>query len=259
MSFSLLVYSQEVYHILHVKGKVILKNSGENVKTGDKIKANAEIVFGSKSDLVIALGNKKGRFVIKPDPEASAESELSTFLKDVVSAASGKLSTRGATLNLLDLSNHFQGEYLVLGGRAKIVMNPKAFDMADGSFFFLRYAYDGETINKKLSHNGDTLLFDRDEIFQIDGKPIPKEKVGEMEFFYFEKEWEFPRKISQMIMHFPDDEEVKPGVGILVEELKSSGTEQDQIIDEVEAYLSDIYGRVHPGNLKSWLKLHYDL
>ena len=257
--FSTSAFGQELFHIIHVKGEVTVKKSGKRIVRGDKISSNEEIVFASKQDMMAALSSKKGRIIIKPDMEAPEDSELSSFLKDFVTAASGKLSTRGVQVNLLDLQNHFEGDYLVLGGRSAIALSPKAFPLNDKSFFYLRYEYMGEVINKKLSSSSDSLVFIESEIYKVDDKPIDKSKVADMTLFYYESEWEHSQKINTIYPIFPPDSEVVPGVQILIDTLKKSNYTDDTIKDEIEAYLTDIYGKIHSSNLNKWLKMNFNL
>ena len=150
LSASVTVFGQEVYKVMHVKGQVKLVSTGVPLKRGDEIAADKRITFSSKQDMIMALSNKKGRVVIKPTSGSSSDSELTAMLKDIVTEASGKLSTRGIFSNRLDLENYLIGDFVVLGGEMSLRISPDVYKMDENNFFYIRYKYNDEEINKKL-------------------------------------------------------------------------------------------------------------
>lgn len=57
-------------------------------------------------------------------------------------------------IRVIDLQNNFSGKYVVLE-KQSIQIDKTNFPMDNDNFFFLRYLYKGEEINKKLTYSGE--------------------------------------------------------------------------------------------------------
>jgi hypothetical protein len=165
------------------------------------------------------------------------------------------ISTRGGSLtSLSDLQNHFSGKYVVLDRQA-IQMDKMNFPMDRDNFFFLRYIYNGEDINKKLEYSGDSLIFDKKNLFTVDGNPIPGPDNTSIKLYY--------RKGSQSILLndfdliFPDMKQLTSEIKVILDEIKNKTTKEKT--EEVSSYINEFYGKIYRENLVSWLSNYFGL
>jgi hypothetical protein len=229
------------YKVIKVAGKILYKNSGKQMSTGDIFKSNAELKFVSDNSRAAVISKMKGRFVLAP-PSKSHKTNL-------VPAVNNISSRSGAIVNELDLKNHFSGEYLILD-RLELPVSESTFPQDKTHFFFLSYEYDEEKIAKKLSNDGNKLILDREDIFSIDGESIEPFNT-EMGLFYRDASSKENRMISKFNSVFPNNETLKKEVEDILNEY-SEKTEEKKF-DEVKGYLTEFYGKPYDDNLREWM------
>jgi hypothetical protein len=156
------------------------------------------------------------------------------------------LSTRnGLFNNALDFTQYFKDTVLFLPVM-KYPVNAN-YRPTEKSFFFIRYTYNGEDINKKLEASGDTLLIVRNELFSIDKKPIDPAKVSNMRLMHMaDSEITLFARLNVVS---PDPNELAEGVKVL-KKLYSP----KEVRDETISYLTELYGKVDDSNFNSWFK-----
>ena len=232
------------YKVIKVDGRIIYQKKNTDMKKGDIFLSGTPLRFHTPQSRAAVISALKGRYVL-----SAAEKGQTNILP----AANNISSRAGALLNLVDLKNHFTGKYLVIG-KMELELGEEAFPMNEQSFFYLAYYHNEEKIRKKLSHNGNNLILDKDEIFKIDGSAIPVEEK-EMTLFYH-KEGQ-SSKIGTFTPVFPDESDLKEEVDIIIAEYsdKDAATK----IKEISAYLGEFYGKPQKDNLEGWLKIQYDL
>lgn len=229
------------YKVIKVTGKILYKNSGKEMSTGDIFKSSEPLKFNSENSRAAIISKLKGRFVLVP-PSKSQKTNL-------VPAVNNISSRSGAIVNELDLKNHFSGNYLILD-RLELPVSESTFPQDKTHFFFLSYEYKGEKIAKKLPSDGNKLILDKEEIFSIDGKPIAPFNT-EMVLFYRDATSKENLMISKFNPVFPDNESLKKEVDVILEEY-SDKTEEKKF-NEVKGYLTEFYGKPYDENLREWM------
>ncbi len=257
LSMVVVTFAQESFHVVHVKGTVKIKSSGELVTSGSKISADTQLLFGDASSMAAVISTKKGRFILAPSSSKSGSSELSFYVKDIISEASGKLSTRGINNTLLDLRHYLTGNQVYLDGEGRIELNSVNIPMDLDRFFFIRYSYDNQTINKKLSFEKNELIISANEIYQIDGTAINEKMVQDMTLFYYNQAEKQSTEVVKFHPIFPENTTLLTEVGMLIEFMEYDTVEQKKA--DIEAYISDTYGKVSQDNLNKWLKIHFNI
>ena len=143
--------AQNSYYVLNVKGIVKLEKTKVPLKANDQISDQESLLFGSPSDAVAVIGSKSGRIILRPKPTGKT-SELICVVRDILNPGTGRLSARGGGItNAIELERFFGRDSLHIFGQYKVWISPDAFPMDAGSFFFVRYTWKDEVINKKLS------------------------------------------------------------------------------------------------------------
>lgn len=163
------------YKVIKVNGQILFKQTKSPMKTGDFFVAGTPLNFSNLQSRAAIVSKLKGRFVLSPSSKGQVK---------ILPATNNVSSRAGALINLIDIKNHFSGNYLVIGDM-ELEIGEEAFPQDDNNFFYLTYNYNDELIRKKLNSDGNKLLLNSDDIFKVDGKAIPVETY-EMSLFYRE-------------------------------------------------------------------------
>lgn len=126
--------------------------------------------------------------------------------------------------------------------------------MNDSQFFFLRYQYKEESINKKLNFIGDKLLFLSNDIFQIDGKKINKNEVSDFQLYYYKADEKQSNLVNSFDMIFLNNNSHKEELLIINTVVKNLTKEEQQ--DHLVGYLTDVYGKVYMPSFEEWTNKH---
>ena len=215
------------------------------MKKGDIFLPGTELSFKTQQSRAAVISSLKGRFVLSASEKGQTK---------ILPAANNISSRSGALINLLDLQKHFDGNYLIIEEMA-LEIGDQNFKMDDKNFFYVSYAHDQETIRKKLAYTeGNKLVISKTDLFKIDGEPIPVEEK-EMTLYY--RKGDGSEKINTFTPVFPELEELKDEVQIILDEF--SDKDDAQKIKEITAYLSEFYGKPNKENLGNWLAESFDL
>lgn len=239
------------YKVIRVNGKIVFVQTRSSMKQGDMYVAGTAIDFDTDQSRAAIINKLKGRCVLKPAKKGKAI---------VLPAANNINSRSGAIINKIDINNHFNDNYLVIG-KMKIEISERSFPQNEKNFFYLAYEYKknatdkaGELIRKKLPYDGNKLILDRDEIFSVDNQPIPVQKT-EMALYYMSGD--SGERLAEFNPIFPDLDNLKAEVLILLSE--SDKVEKSAQIKEVTAYLNEFYGKPQKDNLTKWLESEFEL
>ncbi|MFY0651924.1 MAG: hypothetical protein JXQ96_07825 [Cyclobacteriaceae bacterium] len=178
----------QTYTVIHAIGKIYESKSGKYLTKGMRLSESAELKFETSGAKAAVLSSKRGRFVIQEKSSSSSgQGELAYALAAVLSPARGRLSTRaGGINNQLDFQKKFgEGPVAIVGDEYKVAVSPTAYPMSDNKFFYASYSYNGEPINKKLSRDGDSLVFDVPAFYSVDDKPIDPTTTSDTKLFYY--------------------------------------------------------------------------
>jgi hypothetical protein len=243
-------FGQTTFKVIKVNGDIVLKAKGVSLETGTVFSEKEDLLFRTEDATAAVINSQKGRFIL-----TGKNHDLSTAKSNSLPSMYN-ISTRGsgALTNLIDLQAHFSGNYVILG-KEKIKISSSNFPINDDSFFFIKYAYKGENINKKLDHSGDTLIIDRLKLFTIDGKQIPGPDNTNIALFY--KKGADYLLINSFDLIFPDGQKIKKELKVILDEYKSKSPNDK--ISEITYYINEFYGKVDGENLNKWLAVNFGL
>ncbi len=239
------------YTVVKVLGSIIVKKTGTQLTQGDVILSNEPIVFKSADAKASVISSQSGRFILSANNSDNNSSSVKSSLLPPMS----NISTRaGSILNLNDLKINFTGNYLVLK-QIEFPITKAVFPMNDSCFFYFTYKYNEESINKKLSHRGDTLLIIEKELFMVDGKSIhPAESTLVKSYYYMSKK---PIYINEFNIITPNNDQIVKEVKMILDGSKNKS--YNDIIDDVSSYLNEFYGKIEKNNVQLWLKDNFNL
>jgi hypothetical protein len=241
--------AQDKFTVIKVSGNIVITRTGSPLDIGTAFEQNEDLLFKSTASRAAVINPQRGRYLLTSDNVADFRNSRSDFLPP-----SDKISARGAgaMLNVNDLKNYFEGNYVILD-KVKIKLNPDVFPMNAKKYFYIRYSYKNETINKKLAYSADTLIIDKKDLLAIDGKQIPNPEISEMKLMYMEEGLNYvSTPVCAFTPVFPDFEQLKKEVLLISQQMKNkSYTEK---FNEISSFINDFYGKPDEDNLKEWLK-----
>lgn len=244
--FAFCINAQDNYKVIKVNGTIVVQKTNAALQMGTVFGEDDELQFKTTNARAAVINPNKGRFVLMPSNNdvAYAKANLTPAMSNISSRA-------GAMISRIDIENHFSGKYAILD-KVEVKINPSLFPMTDSKFFFIRYDYKGETINKKLPFVADTLIIDKKELLTIDGQPIPNPNITKMEILYMETDDNNKRTlISEFDPIFLDGDELIGEVKIILDEIADKTREEK--LDEVIAYITEFYGKPNKENIEQWL------
>lgn len=237
-------FSQNDFKVIKVNGTIVLRAKGISLETGTVFSEKEDLLFRSEDATAAVINSQRGRLVLtnkNHDLSSASTNQLPSMYN--ISSRSTSLS------NNADLASTFSGKYVVLE-KQKVHIDGRTYPMDNDHFFFLRYIYKGEEINKKLLFSGDTLIIDKVTLLTVDGNPIPGIDNTKIKLFYRKKnESVF---ISEFDLVFPDMKQLSKETEIILSEIKDKTAKAK--VAEIDSYLSEYYGKVQLENLTEWLK-----
>jgi hypothetical protein len=243
-------YTQENFKVIKINGTIVNEQSNSNLVSGSVFNDNDKLKFGNTSSRAAVI-SPKGRYILQ-----SNNSDIA-YAKSFLTPAMSNMSSRsGAIVNQVDLQNHFSGNYLIFK-IDKIKVSKDNFPMDENNFFYIRYDYNGESINKKLSYNDDILIIDQKELIAVDGKPIPNPDIKHMELLYYKKAEGKSISVGEFKPVFVVDADLKSEINIILSDLKAK-TKKEKI-DVILSYINDFYGKPNKENLIDWLEANFQL
>lgn len=230
------------YLVITVQGKIVFEQTGSEMKRGDTYLKGSPLNFITKTARAAIANKKDGRFIITGNKKGKVS---------MLPAANPISSRSGSLLNIVDLKNLFEGRLCILD-QLRLKIGDEGFPQGEDAYFYVTYDYNGEIIPKKLGHDGEFLIIDKNELFKVDGKAIPVEEK-EMTFYY--KGVDKLYKISKFTPVFPDMEVLKEET-ILLLKAGDYVTDRDRI-DHLSSFIEDFYGKPDIENLRVWLKKEF--
>ena len=240
---------QNDFKVIRVNGTILIKDKNISLETGTVFTDKEDLLFRSEDATAAVINSQRGRLVITSKSHDLAAAK-SNYLPSMYN-----ISSRGGSLSgEEDLASVFSGRHVVLG-RERTAVDRNAFPMDNDHFFFLRYRYKNEDINKKLGFSGDSLIIDKNTLFTVDGNPIPSADNTSIKLFY--RRGSESVFISQFDLIFPDMNQLSKETGVILNEIRDKPASEK--INEVGSYINDFYGKVSYDTLKAWLEKKYCL
>jgi hypothetical protein len=242
-TISFLSLAQNDYTVLKVYGSITYKKLDRELAKGDQYKEKDVLIFKTDDSRAAVINPEKGRLMITKSANSSTSGV--NFVPGL-----SNVSTRGMNVTTLsDLENEFAGEYLLLN-KVKVVISKTNFPLSDETFFYIKYKYNNEEINKKLGFNSDTLIIDKNELLTVDGKAINPGETGDMKIYYYKNKNSI--LICDFITVFPDKTDLQNEISLIIDSYKNK--ESKFVYDEIKAYIIENYGKPNDYDLKNWLK-----
>jgi len=232
------------YVVIHVRGEIIRQQTNTPLKRGDKINGDEQIRFNSPEAVAAVLSSNRGRFILKSVDDKKEDSDLFYIFKSAVKPMRGRMSTRaGGINNALDFQKFFAEKLAFIGEELRIKVSKSTFPQNEGNFFYIRYTYSDEQINKKLTSRSDTLIINKTELLKVDGQRISEEEASDYILFYYDAANQNSQQISILDFAMISIADLKS----ILSAMKESDISVDP--DEVALMVTELYGRCQQSNL----------
>lgn len=251
-AFSRTLSAVESYTVIKVIGTILLQKTGIPLVSGDVILINDPIIFKTLNSKASVISSEKGRMVLSADGNAD---KLTTVKSSLIPPMSNIASRNGPILSISDVQSYFSGDYVLIK-QAKVNISRNIFPMNDSCFFFMTYKHNGEDINKKLPFNDETLILDRNEVFKVDNAAIESSFRTPVKLRYQSGGGQ-TLLINELVFISPEIESLKKEIGLIIKQ--RSKQSDREIIEDVNAYINEFYGKTDIDHLKDWLNTSFGL
>lgn len=215
--FTCNILAQDYYYVIKCNGKVFVGNKA--LKSRDKISENDKIKFSSEKDVLFVFHLTKGNIELTPKGVPELESELVSFLRGKYLPDKSTISSRG--LELLqkpeDFHQYFENiGYLVLPYN-EFHVDTLIYPLSKNNFFFIRYEYHKEVINKKLSFHGNCVLLQPDELYKVDNNAIDFSEANKTQIFYYNGFEKNSLWLSNLVLKVVNENTIKQEIETLLD------------------------------------------
>ena len=173
-------------------GKVYIGN--RVLKKGEKIDSKSHLKWEDTGQIlkVVNLKDYKVLLVAAQTMTAAKLNSIEDLLvqKNILAAREGILMTAH------DVENYFNRRLILLNS----ICVETGFILDDNHCFFLQYVHEGDTINKRLPATSSHGFCINDDIFIVDGQPLPPTTL-QGRLYYYDKE-------NSQTMLFADNMEI---------------------------------------------------
>lgn len=253
------------YTVLHVKGKIKVKSTGNYLKPSDKLHENEQVIFESAQAMAVLIHPKKGRQLLKSQSTSLTESsEIASFVHRTLVAGTGRMSTRpGKLTNDLAFKNQFEvdekdffnGNYVFIDEMNRFQVSTQNYPLDANNFFFIRYEVNGEEINKMLLFEGDQFIISKKELFKVDNQRIDIQQVANIEMYYRHSATSESRILCKLNPVFLSKQTLKGEIATLLPFMR--GMNKDEKIGELLGYLADAHGKVDADQLNIFMSRNF--
>lgn len=189
--------------LITISGGWAKKTNGQLLKRGDFVNPSEKIIVSSASVVLAFLGpGTQVRFSKASSagrPVISGQSELWMVLKNALQpvVAEKTLAGRNTVVNSLFELEKYLGRFqadtgkLLVVDKTEILLSEQAFSERNRKYFFMRYSYKGEKVNKKLAFREQTgvattvaLVLDT-SLLKVDNRPVHLFETAQWQLFYY--------------------------------------------------------------------------
>ena len=241
--------------VIRIEGEVYSSNKGMdmNLESVGGFSPGTPLRFGSTDSRIIFISPEKELLMAIPNEDMSGYTTV---------PIRSKYNTRpGKILSYIAFVKFLEGrDWLVLGDSVHLEVGKEEFPLSEDHFFFIRYQLQGDSlpVNKRLSHQGQQVLFSKQGIFQVDDQPAPIDSTYGHQLFYYDALKPASTLIHSIRLIFPDERRLRAEVAGIIRYLGIAYPKEEKI-RAIQNYLFEVYGTPEKENLQEWLKRHFNL
>jgi hypothetical protein len=256
--FLFLLFAQqgkiEEYYIVHSKGDIKLKKTGQVLKKGDKIKAEEEVEFLNSDAKAIVISTQRGTLILqRPKNTPKKDGELAYIVKSSLISGSGLMGARDGPVNSMPaLKSYLTKSSLLVLDTAKIPVSTQTIALSEEAYFFVRYVYKNQTINKKLAHKAPNLLIDRNILF-VDGQGVPSDSCRNFTMYYRNEAKNESVPVTRFSPVFADMDKINSEAKLIADVMRRAGKNKEMITNEIKTFIHEVYGKPSEDDFSTWI------
>jgi hypothetical protein len=253
------IQAQEVYHVTRVNGKVTNLKTGKEIVAGDILTAEEFLLFESLNSYAIALGENMGRYQIKiADTKVSGEQQM---LTSTVKDAAAPTRMRNLMLSrfdpsqqdITDLRQYFGNDkFSIIGDAVNVPLNNQKYPLSDDKFIVFYYRVDNNPISKKIGHEQQTLLLEKNKLFTSSAGSIDGNEIANLSVYEYESSSKRGQEITKFTLVFVDKEALLNEFNTIIPILKRQKMGDDEIKKYLIEYYYDFYGATDSKTIDSF-------
>ena len=241
----------------------VVKLNNEALVKGSSLASTDKLTFTQGAKLLVS-SQQYGKLVIQQNPQ-TVLSERQYTLQELL-AKSKRASSKGNTSlgNELDFKNYFgASQFTIIGTNMEVKVGELKFKLTPQTFFYLtfRHSSSNEPLNKQIQAKGQTLLFDKNMIFTVDGTALSDSDKGYLcQLYYYnvtsEKSW----LMAEFTLQFMDEELLREPAKSIIEmvnwQQQPSPENYDTIVKSLAVVMPDTTNKT---NLEEWLEKSFNV
>lgn len=243
------VQAQDLFHVTRVSGKITNLKSGQDVAAGDALSPEDVLLFESLDSYAIAIGSSMGRFQIKIQDEAITNDHQT--LTSTVKEAAVPTKMRNLMLarfdpsqsEITDLRQYFGNDkFSIIGDAITVPLDQQKYPLSDDKFIVFYYRVDNNPVSKKIGHDQQTLLVEKDKLVTSSVGEIQGNEISNLAVYEYETSTRSSQEITRFTLVFVDKDELVNEFRTIIPILKRQRLEEDEIKKYLIEYYYDFYG-----------------
>jgi hypothetical protein len=252
---------EDTYYVIHLKGTITNKTTGKAIKVGDKLTSKDRLKFDAADAHAVVLNPEKGKFTVKPNPVKDANNEFIAFMNSAILPVktNSHLSTRGGESNgVMDLKAYFGSEkFAIIGDKHAIKLNTEKYPLSDTRFFIYRYMNKDVPVSKRIEHNTDEIVLDKQALYMVDGQVIDPYSIPVIDIYYYDSNTRNSTKVANFSPVFIPENVLNSEFRIQKELYKSLNKTKEEIDAQLHMFVRDVYGKTDDDVLEKWIKTNH--
>ncbi len=241
--------AQDLYHVTRVSGKITNLRTGADVTAGETLNPDDVLLFESLDSYAIAIGSAMGRFQIKIQDQAIAEDHqtLTATVKDaaVPTKMRNLMLARfdPSQTQISDLRQYFGNDkFSIIGDAVTVPLDQQKYPLSDDKFIVFYYRVDNNPVSKKIGHDQQSLLLEKDKLVTSSVGPIEGNEISNLAVYEYEMSSRSGQEITRFTLVFVDKNELENEFNTIIPILKRQKMPDNDIKKYLIEYYYDFYG-----------------
>jgi hypothetical protein len=249
--------AQDVYNVTRVHGKITNLKTGQDVTAGEALNANDVLLFESLDSYAIAIGDGMGRFQIKVLESEDEPQMLTSVTKD----AANPTKMRNLMLarfdpsetEVSDLRQYFGNDkFSIIGDVVNVPLSRQKYPLSDDKFIVFYYRVDNNPVSKKIGHNEQTLLVEKNKLVTSTTGTIEGSEIANLAVYEYETSTRRSNEITRFTLVFVDKNELVNEFRTIIPILRRQRMVDDDIKKYLIEYYYDFYGATDSKTIDSF-------
>jgi len=251
--------AQDMYHVTRVNGELTNLSTGKIVEAGDALSSDDLILFESMESYAIAIGSSMGRFQIKIQDHhiddqkqrlalTAKEAALPTKMRNLMLARFDPNQTE-----VSDLRQYFGNDkFSIIGDTVNVPLSEQKYPLSDDKFIVFYYKVDNNPVSKKIGHQQQTLVVDRDALVKSSVGAIDGNEITDLAVYEYEMSSRSGNEITRFTLVFVDKDELVNEFNTIIPILKRQRMSDEDIKKYLIEYYYDFYGATDSKTIDSF-------